>query len=208
MKKYYNVTKAVLFLMFVVVPMVVFKALLTILGYPLVAVGLLFAKGMPMIPYKGHSERVVDDSWKYVELRPKWIDNLWGSEKYGAEGNWFWNDNQNVTEFLPRWLWLANRNPVSNITKVFGYYVKKDVVNNNIEYIGSLDTMEAKPKGWNARLCWYDVDGFVAGFELVKHWGNGRYTKVKLGFKLRPQDKDKVVNAFTSLNVAPYKEYK
>lgn len=206
MKKYYNVVKAALFILLVAPLIVALKIALLVMGYPIIAVSLLFAKKEEPKPYPG---RTVDDSWEYIVLQPKWVQNIWGSDKYGAQGNWFWNDEQDVTKWLPRFKWLAIRNPVSNIKNLFPFFESEAVEHGKVEYIGTKDLSGNTRGKTGMQLSWYYTkEGkFLAGFHWIKAWKNDRYTRIKFGFKLNPAKEGKVENVAISLNVHPYTKY-
>ena len=191
---------AILFLCFIAVPLVLFKVVLILLGYPIVALGLLFTK---VEETKYFPERVVDDPWKMV-IMPKWIDFLYGSEKYGAQGNWFWNDEQDTTTWLARFMWLAVRNPVSNLYNVFPIYRLTNVDNNNIGYIGT-DAVYDFKGGEGLQLSWYYKGGikFGAGLHYVHKWKNrDNVLRFRLGYKFQPNEKNKISNPNLSINFA------
>jgi len=173
--------KALLFLLFVVPPLIAFKLLMVLLGLIFVPVGLLKAK---VTEPPEHDSRVVDDPWQFVKLQPDWLDNIWGSRKYGAQGNWFWNDDQDTTKFWPRFNWLALRNPVSNLEVYFPWYEIKDCDNSKIKYVG--EPIVSDVLGFEgAQLSWY---GWRAGFHYIKKWTNDRCLRVRIGFKLEPHE--------------------
>lgn len=86
--------KAILYTLLTLPLLLLGKLLISLLGLIMVPIGLLFSK---VEEPPENPNRVVDEPWKYVVLKPQWIQDIWGNDKYGAEGNWFWNDEQDVT---------------------------------------------------------------------------------------------------------------
>ena len=171
--------KSILWLILVVPFLFVFKLVLVILGLPMVAIGLIKPEVIENPePYDG---RTTDMPWQMVELRPKWINNLWGSDKYGAQGNWFWNDDQDTTKFWPRFNWLALRNPVSNLQNVFPMYKLENVRGSETEYIGDRIIYDnAHIPGW--QYAWYGkYGGFRCVFNVLS-----KSVHIRLGYKLEP----------------------
>ena len=195
--------RAILFLILVVPPLVVFKLLLALLGLVMVPIGLINSKIIdPAPPYEGN--RTTDEPWQFEQLSPKLLDNIWGSAKYGAQGNWFWNDNQDNTAWWPKFNWLALRNPVSNLEYYFPWYELKGVVNNDIRFIGD-DAVFDSIGGNGIQLSWY---GWMAGFHYVHPWGNNRCLRIRYGFKFQPNEKDKISSPSLTMLIAPWTDFK
>ena len=167
--------KPIIFLLFAVFPVGLFKGLLAIAGWFLVPIGLIGAKRSDDIPK--YPSRVPHPGWQYVPLSIKWIDAVWGSYKYGAEGNWIQYGKygySGVKEFWPRYEWLAFRNAISNAPFVFKFL--------KLWYV---DHTKIKTYKWNGfTLCIY---GNVAGL----FWRD-----FKWGYKLNPNEDNNPTLAF------------
>ena len=151
----------------------------------MVPIGLVFSK---VEEPPENPDRIVDQPWKYVVLRPKWLNDIQGNDKYGAEGNWFWNDEQDVTTFWARFNWLAIRNPANNLDKTFTFYEAKDVDMTNAEWIGNPKVEDDTPTE-GVLLSWV---GKYMQFRLVKRLG-GKIVHIRIGWKM---DLRKKVDSF------------
>jgi len=169
----------------------------------MVPIGLVKSKIINPAPeYAG--DRTTDQPWQFEALTPKLVDNIWGSAKYGAQGNWFWNDDQDNTSWWAKFNWLALRNPVSNLEYYFPWYEMKGVVNDDINFVGDAAVFDAVG-GAGIQLSWY---GRGAGFHYVHPWGNGRCLRIRYGFKFQPNETGRVSSPSLTMLIAPYTDYK
>lgn len=176
--------------------LVVAKALAILLGLFVVAIALPFAKESTPPALPSTVNRTVADGWKYIAL-PKWANWLWGNDKYGAEGNWFWNGKT----FWKRYVWLALRNPANNLQRY------------------SLFRFDTDPKEvrWIGDKLVDDVRGF-SGFQIAwQGWHSGLYwiipyknidkcLRIRLGYKINPCSK-KSESAALSVLIHPYANF-
>lgn len=147
--------KSILYTIFIFPVILLVKLFFGLLGLIMVPIGLIKAKVTEPPP---HDSRWTDQPWQYVELTPKWIHDIWGSDKYGAQGNWFWNDDQDTTKFWPRFNWLALRNPTSNLERKFPWMYSDNIPGNEIEYVGNKDINEFIPV-FGVYYSWYGKYG-------------------------------------------------
>lgn len=129
-------------------------------------------------------------------MRPKWIDDIWGSRKYGAQGNYFWNDRYDTTTFWARFKWLSLRNPVSNIDKKFPVY-KIYQEPSEVKVLGNPFVGDKRGiAGWYIQ--W--VPGkFRAEIYYIKAWSKDRCLRFRYGYKGLDSGSAKL-----SFNFAPY----
>jgi hypothetical protein len=178
-----------------------------LLGLVIIPVALLFTKEkQPPLStrYEG---------WKYTKL-PKWAW-LWDNDIYGTMGNHHWTKEsynpwfyKNPTGFWSQWYWLAIRNPVNNMEQWA---------------LSSLDTKECSRIEYKGK---YIIDNNIAGYQFV--WCNdgwkyysglyvmmpwfktGRALELRLGFKLKPKDNERVRERRTGMTIIinPFKGFK
>ena len=171
--------KSILWLITVVPFLLIFKLAAVLLGLILVPIGLIKPKIIDNPePFEG---RTVDQPWNMVHLQPQWIQSIWGSDKYGAEGNWFWNDDNKQDTFWKRFKWLAIRNPVSNLDRKVPWMKIYDIKGVDVSYVGDQEVNDVTPiKG--IQYAWYKQYG---GLRIVKDWGDA-LLHIRIGYKLEP----------------------
>lgn len=189
--------KPLIFLLVITPILVLFKFLIQLLGLVLVPIGLIKAKTIDPAPE--HPTRKVDDPWQYIQLEPKWIDDIWGSRKYGAQGNYFWNDDQDTTKFWPRFKWLALRNSASNMEVKFPIYrVKPDpetVVGIGTPRVGDVRGIAGFYFKWVP-------NEFMAEVHYIKQWTDNRCLRFRWGYKGLDTGSAKL-----SFNFSPYASF-
>lgn len=151
------------------------KLLASVLGLVVVLIALPFSKKVipPEIPTT--VSRIVADGWQFIRL-PLWADWCWGNDKYGAEGNWFWN----AKTFWRRYWWLAIRNPANNLQRYSLFRFNANPA--QIRYLGTnlINDVKGIP-GW--QLVW---QGSYAGMYILLPYSSTRCFKLRIGYKIDP----------------------
>lgn len=171
--------KSILWLITIVPLLLVLKLVAVLLGFILVPIGLIKPKTVDNP--EAFEGRIVDQPWEMVHLQPQWIQSIWGSDKYGAEGNWFWNDDGKQDTFWKRFVWLAVRNPVSNLDRKIPWMKIYDIKGSDVSYIGDKLVSDVKPTE-GMQYAWYKQYG---GFRVVKRIGS-KLMHIRIGYKLEP----------------------
>ncbi len=176
--------------------LVAIKALAILLGLFVVAIALPFAKEdfPPDLP--DTVTRTVSPDWKYVRL-PKWADWLWGNDKYGAEGNWFWP----MGTFWSRYSWLALRNPANNLQRYFIF--RFDTNPEEVKFLGDKIVDDVRGLA-GLQIVWQD---WKAGLYYILPYKNrDKCLIVRLGYKINPMSK-KPESAALSVLIHPYANF-
>jgi hypothetical protein len=139
----------------------------------------------PERPY-GASGRKVHEDWTYKRL-PRGFNAIWGNDKYGAEGNWFFYEEHRGS-LWGAYVWLALRNPANNINREI--YIPKGTLRfyGTQEKISDVQGREGfqfvtcdKPSGFIAGLYWIH--------KLSDHW----CIRCRLGYKINPDSEEHYV---------------
>ena len=191
--------KAIIFFLFLFPPLVATKLLAILLGLVVVPLAIPFGHTPVEIPSRfGKSERKVYKGWQYRAL-PSWAQWLWGSDKYGAYGNYFWPDiHPNPKSWYAQFMWLAVRNPANNLNN---FSLFKPVIRiGDIDWIGDTEVSDTKGKAGFQLV----TAEWLAGLYWILPYGNGRSLKVRLGFEISP-----TTNGAVSLSVVihPYAKF-
>jgi len=177
---------AILSFIFLIIPIAVIDLLVKLLGLIAVAIALPFAKEKEAPEWNYPSERITYDGWKFIAL-PEPFQSIWGSDKYGANGNFLWPAHGDVDSFIMRYRWLALRNPASNwsYNPLMNYIAKYE----NIEHIGS-DKIDDNNGITGFRFTYDKTAPWRSGLVWLKRYGNSeRGLWMRLGF-LQYNDKD------------------
>ena len=170
MKAKMQLTIAILSFIFLTIPVALLDILVKLLGLPMVLISLPFAKEKQPPEWKWGGDPHKDltyPEWKFIAL-PEPFQSIWGSDKYGAMGNWIWED-RNPTSFWKQYEWLAIRNAGSNwsYTPLMRYTTHSD----NIQYLGSPKIDDNKGvTGW--RFTWDVTCPWRSGIVILKRYGN------------------------------------
>lgn len=168
---------------------------MALVKYSLTLLGLLVVAAA--IPYARYTGKTIGDPvlWRERHL-PRWAW-LWGNDRDGTLGDkrgWWRNKSAGSPEtFWNQYRWLALRNPVNNLQRVWPLYINgKDLSKG---YVGDY-RVDDDPFGGGWHFVW---SGWRTGFYLIHEYGNGRALEIRTGWKLRPENqKDKAVG-FTVL---------
>ena len=190
--------KAPLFFLVLYPPLVAIKLLAVVIG--LIAVPLAIPFGYVTEPpsREGRSDRNVYSGWTFRTL-PSWAQWLWGNDKYGAYGNYFWDDmHDDPEEYWPQFVWLAVRNPANNLNN-FALF-KPKISSVDVIVYGAQEVSDTQGKA-GLQLA---TAGWLAGLYWILPYGNGRSLKVRLGFEISPK-----TNGPVSLSVIihPYAKF-
>jgi len=176
--------------------LVAIKALASVLGLFVVAIALPFVKEdiPPKLPKT--ITRTVSSGWTYIRL-PKWADWCWGNDKYGAEGNWFWNGKS----FWKRYQWLALRNPANNLQRYNLFRFDTDP--KEVKFLG--DKLLDDVRGLSGfQIVWQD---WKAGLYYILPYKNkDKCLRIRLGYKINPMSK-KPESAALSVLIHPYANF-
>ena len=152
------------------------------------------------IPYaKDTGTYIGEDPVLWIERHlPKWAW-LWDNDRDGTLGDkrGWWRKNKcngHPETFWNQYRWLALRNPVNNLQRVWPLYLNG--LNLEKEFIGDYRVDDDPNEGG-----WHFVrSGWRTGFYLIFEYGfMGRSLEIRTGWKLRPENqKDKAVG-FTVL---------
>lgn len=171
------------------------KIAASLLGLVVVAVALPFAKEdtPPQLP--NTVSRTTSPDWHYVRL-PLWANWIWGNDKYGAEGNWFWEGKT----FWGRYVWLALRNPANNLQRYSWF--RFDTEPGKVKYHGSLTVNDVAGLA-GQQLVWQD---WRAGFYWIHPWSSSRCLRVRLGYKIDPVSNNPT-SASLSILINPFANF-
>ena len=186
--------KALVFFLFLYPPLVAIKLLAVLLGFIIVPIAIPF--GYATKP--NNDKRKIYKGWKYRVL-PSWADGIWGNDKYGAYGNYFWPEiHPDPTSFYAQFKWLAVRNPANNLNN---FKIFKPVIRiGDIDWIGKIDVSDTKGKAG----CQLTTAGWLAGLYWILPYNNGRSLKVRLGFEITPKTEGAVS---LSVIIHPYAKF-
>lgn len=180
----------------------VIKILMTLLGLLVVPLALLFSYEINPAPkWDRAAKRLVYTGWTFVSL-PKWAQWCWGSDKYGARGNWFWiTKHPNTKAFFPMYEWLALRNACSNLNNHLTYTY--EYAHTDIKYIGTRH-IDDNHGITGIRYAW---NGWRGSFTvLLKYPGTNRYFWWRAGYKHTPADSGKSTAVFATTLPNPFKK--
>jgi hypothetical protein len=160
------------------VPLTIVYALLVVLGLITVPIGLLVSRGMaaswPKVLWLWlNDEDGLCPIW--------WLDRVEALDP-GSAPTWYEKANQWLQQKLPRFYWLAIRNPVNNHRFLF-----TDPEQYGVRGNWSLDEpMEAKQMlAKNQRMAhMYRWAGWKSGYRRVWINDNNHYSELWIGFKL------------------------
>ena len=172
--------KTIIFFFILYPPLVAAKLLAMLLGLVVVPIAIPFGYVTEPPSREDKSNRKVYEGWEYRAL-PGWAQWLWGNDKYGAYGNYFWDDmHPDPEEYWPQFVWLAIRNPANNLNnfKLF----KPTVSSVDIKIYGAKQVNDTKGQAGFQLI----TAGWLAGIYWILPYGNGRSLKVKLGFGISP----------------------
>lgn len=125
------------------------KILASLLGLVVVALALPFARQAEPPALPATVSRHTAPGWQFIRL-PAWANWCWGNDKYGAEGNWFWQGKT----FWRRYVWLALRNPANNLQRY--RWFRFDTEPGLVRHVGSTAVDDvAGDAGW--QLVWQGV---------------------------------------------------
>lgn len=177
-----------------------FKLMMIVLGWAAVAIAIPFAKETEKPDWPWNDKPTVYEGWTHVAL-PFWANWAWGSDKYGARGNWFWPEYyEDTRSFKAMWTWLAWRNPVGNLTYTTLYKYNTNL--QDLEWHGS-SHIDDNTGQTGIRFSWSKSEPWRAGICMLLPYGNGKYFWLRYGFKQNPAYDDQAPSL--SLNFNPYK---
>jgi len=163
----------------------VIKLSMTLLGLVVVAIALPFSYDVEPAPeWDKPDKRSVYDGWTFVSL-PRWAQWCWGSDKYGARGNWFWPEHYSDTRsFKAMYVWLAIRNACSNLNNNFGF--SYEYKGEYIDYIGAKEIDDNVGKT-GVRLAWHRYRPTMSSLTILLRYGSSnKYFWWRLGYKHQP----------------------
>lgn len=178
--------------------LVICKILAIMLGFIAVALALPFSKvdKAPELP-KG-VKRTVFEGWEYERL-PKWADWLWGNDKYGAQGNWFWPDYHDVKSFKGKYIWLALRNAANNLNRYSLFRYETDASTFKVFGTNRVNDVEGLAG------CQLVSSGWRYGLYCILPYGK-RSLRIRLGYKFDPQKKG-IQSASLSVLINPFARF-
>lgn len=193
--------KAVLSMMFIIFPLAVLDIIVKLTGLVAVLLALPFAKEKPRPPWPWNDEPHVYPGWRFIAL-PSWAQGIWGSDKYGAMGNWFWGD-RDPDRFWKKYEWLAIRNAASNWSRK--WFMRYNTHGRNIAYRGSAVIDDnTGVTGW--RFTWDKQSPWRCGLVILLRYGRTeRGLWLRLGFKQYPANGDQAPGLASMFIPHPFK---
>ena len=161
---------AILGFVFITLPLIFIDFVVKLLGLVIVPLVLPFSKEQEPPEWKWGGdphENGTYEGWKFISL-PQPFQKIWGSDKYGAMGNWIMADRK-PESFLTKYNWLAIRNAASN----WGYmpFNRYKAHSDNIRYFGSpIINDNTGVTGW--RFTWDVTCPWRSGIVILKRYGN------------------------------------
>ena len=177
---------AFLSFIFYIIPAAILDLIVKLVGLIAVAISLPFAKEKPAPEWEHPSTRITYNGWRFIAL-PEPFQSIWGSDKYGANGNFLWPAHGDVDTFWMRYQWLALRNPGSNYSYMpwMNYVAKYE----NIKHIGA-DRIDDNTGVTGFRFTYDKTAPWRCGIVWLMRYGNSeKGLWMRLGF-LQYNDKE------------------
>lgn len=179
------------------------KIILVILGLFIVAISIPFGRTIRPAPeWQGHSIRHIYDGWEFRAL-PKWSHWIWGSDKYGAYGNFIWGSKSNPRSFFSQYEWLALRNPASNINNFTPFsplYYPNELKYKGKAKIGDAAGIDGYQFVWIKGM---PIFGF---YWIIRYGKSNKCLRIRIGYKLEPT-KEGPQNANLSILINPFNKF-
>lgn len=176
----------------------VIKILAALLGLVAVALALPFSKETDPPELPEGVERIVYEGWSYREL-PNWANWIWGNNKYGSLGNWFWVEYDDPKKFLSQYKWLAIRNPANNLNQSSLFTLRG---RHSVKVWGDEEVNDVKGK---AGISITRAGGKYGFYCILPYGSTGRSLRIRLGYKIDPLKE--VQNASFSILVNPFARF-
>lgn len=185
----------------IILPLAVLDLVIKAVGLVAVLIALPFAKEKPQPEWKWNDKPQVYPSWRFIAL-PSWAQPIWGSDKYGTMGNWFWGDRK-PERFWKQYEWLAIRNAASNWGRK--WFMRYNTQGRDIEYIGTALIDDNRGfTGW--RFSWDKKHPWRCGLQILKRYGNTeRGLWLRVGFKQDPTGDDQAPGLASMFIPHPFK---
>jgi hypothetical protein len=161
---------AILSFIFLTIPISFLDIIVKIIGIPITILTVPFSKveDPPEWKWGGNPHKdLTYDGWKFERL-PRPFDYIWGSNKYGLNGNWIWA-KYHPTPYWRKVEWVGIRNAASNWSYL--PHMRYKAHSDNIRYIGSPKIDDNKGiTGW--RFTWDATCPWRSGIVILKRYGN------------------------------------
>jgi hypothetical protein len=132
-----------------------------------------------------------------TDNRPAWLWRPWANPSDGIHGPDWWSRYLELrgnwlAKRFPSFWWSAVRNPANGLRTYRFVTVKIDP--NRVESRGNyLPTNPGPLRRAGGRVGWfYAWHGLYSGFWLCVAWTDAKHMKLRLGWKILPEDKDEV----------------
>ena len=129
--------------------------------------------------------------------RPAWLWRPWFNPEDGMHGAAWWPryleaNGHRLSRRFPSFWWNAVRNPANGLRTYPWITVLIDP--NDVRSFGNgLPTNPAPLRITRSRVGWfYAWDGLYSGFWLCVLWNRTHHMKIRLGWKILPEDADEV----------------